>query len=111
MSTSARDSARRGSARDDRAAVVGPAEEDAGRSSWSTAEDSGPEESDGPTVTYRWWLRLQIILTAAGGVATVVGMVGREDFFTGMGLGLFVGALSLRLGRRACADHPEGRWG
>lgn len=65
-----------------------------------SADDQGP-------ATYRWWLRLQLALTVAGGIAWVVGMVLEMRFVTGTGLGLFLGALSLRLGRRAAGDSPH----
>lgn len=57
--------------------------------------------------SYRWWLRLQLILTAAGGAVWVAGMVTGRSFLTGTGLGLFLGALALRMGRRAAEDSPH----
>lgn len=59
--------------------------------------------------TYRWWLRLQLGLALAGGVAWLVGAAADRDFFTGVGLGLLLGALALRLGRTAAPDAPGGR--
>lgn len=61
---------------------------------------------EGPA-TYRWWLRLQLAFTVAGGVAWVVGAVLGRPFVTGTGLGLFLAALGLRLGRRAAEDSPH----
>lgn len=58
------------------------------------------------TATYRWWLRLQLGLALAGGVAWLVGAATDEDFFTGVGLGLLLAALALRFGRRAAPDAP-----
>lgn len=59
------------------------------------------------TATYRWWLRLQLAFVAAGGLAWVAGAWVEEDFVTGIGLGLLVAALALRLGRRAAPDAPS----
>lgn len=67
------------------------------------SDDRGPP-------TYRWWLRLQIGLALAGGVAWFGGARAEEDFFTGLGLGLVLAALVLRFGRRAARDAP-GRVG
>ena len=63
------------------------------------------------TATYRWWLKLQLGLALAGGVAWLVGAGTDQDFFTGVGLGLLLAALALRLGRTAASDAPEGRGG
>lgn len=60
----------------------------------------------GPS-TYRWWLRLQLGLAVAGGVCWVAGAVAEQDFFTGVGLGLLLAALALRLGRRSAPDAPS----
>ena len=61
------------------------------------------------TETYRWWLRLQLGLALAGGVAWLVGAATDRDFFTGVGLGLLLAALALRLGRTSTSDAPGGR--
>ena len=61
------------------------------------------------TGTYRWWLRLQLGLALGGGVAWLVGAATDQDFFTGVGLGLLVAALALRLGRTSAPDAPGGR--
>lgn len=60
-----------------------------------------------PTTTFRWWLRLQLGLLLAGGVTWLIGAVIEEDFVTGAGAGMLVGALALRLGRRAAKDSPH----
>lgn len=60
-----------------------------------------------PTTTYRWWLRLQLGLLLAGGVVWLVGAALEQDFLTGAGAGMLVGALVLRLGRRAAKDSPH----
>lgn len=63
-----------------------------------------------PTESYRWWLRLQLGLGLGGGGAWVVGVVLGEDFVTGIGLGLLIAALALRLGRRSARrEAGEGR--
>lgn len=74
-----------------------------------TGPQGGEATVAGPTSTYRWWLRLQMGLTAAGGATWFVGAVVEEDFLTGVGVGLLVAALALRLGRRAAPDAPSGR--
>lgn len=66
---------------------------------------------DGVPDSYRWWLRLQVTFGLAGGAAWVAGAVLEEEFVTGAGLGLFVAALGLRLGRRATPDDPSNRDG
>lgn len=60
-----------------------------------------------PTATYRWWLRLQLALLLAGGITWLIGAAVEEDFVTGAGAGMLVGALALRLGRRAARDSPH----
>lgn len=65
------------------------------------------ETSSRPTSTYRWWLRLQLGLLLAGGATWLVGAAVEEDFVTGAGVGMLVGALVLRLGRRAAEDSPH----
>lgn len=57
--------------------------------------------------TYRWWLRLQLGLVVAGGLCWIGGAVAEQDFFTGVGLGLLLAALALRLGRRSAPDAPS----
>lgn len=54
-----------------------------------------------PTASARWWLRLQVGLALAGGAVWFLGVFLKEDFLTGVGLGLIVAALALRLGRKA----------
>lgn len=56
---------------------------------------------------YRWWLRLQIGIGAAGAVAGVAGIATDADFFLGVGVGLLAAALALRFGRRAAPDAPR----
>lgn len=63
-------------------------------------------DSDGRTDTFRWWLRLQIALMLGGGAVGVAGLVTEEDFVVGVAVGLLVGGLGLRFGRRAAPDSP-----
>jgi hypothetical protein len=65
---------------------------------------SSSEES---TATVGWWLRLQIGLAVGGGAVWLVGAIRDNDFFAGLGAGLLIAALTLRLGRRAAA--PDDR--
>lgn len=69
---------------------------------------AGCVSGDRGPATYRWWLRLQVGLALAGGVAWFGGAWAEEDFLTGLGVGLVVAALALRLGRTAAEDAPGG---
>lgn len=61
------------------------------------------------TGTVGWWLRLQLGLGLSGGAVWLAGAVAGSDFFSGVGAGLLIGALVLRLGRRAAGrDEAEG---
>lgn len=59
-----------------------------------------------PAATVRWWLNLQIALALAGGAVWLVGSILEQDFVSGVGCGLLIGALILRLGRKAA--QPDG---
>ena len=59
-----------------------------------------------PADTVRWWLNLQITLALVGGVVWLVGAILEQDFVSGVGCGLLIGALILRLGRKAA--RPDG---
>lgn len=61
---------------------------------------------DDPTASFRWWLRLQLGMALGGAVIWIVGAVLEEDFVAGVGCGVLVGALLLRLGRRSAEDAP-----
>ena len=63
--------------------------------------------SDGPS-SQRWWLNLQIGYGIAGGAAWLVGAIIGQDFIAGVGCGLLVAALLLRLGRTAAAGERPG---
>ena len=63
--------------------------------------------SDGPG-SQRWWLNLQIGYGVAGGAAWLIGAVVEQDFIAGVGCGLLVAALFLRLGRTAAAKEDAG---
>ena len=52
-------------------------------------------------LSFRWWLRLQVGLALAGGVVWIIGVLVARDFLTGLGAGLLIAALTLRLGRRS----------
>jgi len=56
-----------------------------------------------------WWLRLQLGLALAGGVSWLGGAFSQSDFFAGLGAGLLIAALTLRLGRRAAGHPAPGR--
>jgi hypothetical protein len=51
--------------------------------------------------SYRWWLNLQVGFGVAGGAIWLAGAILEQDFVAGLGCGLLVAALLLRLGRRA----------
>ncbi len=59
--------------------------------------------------SHRWWLGLQLVLGGLGLAAWIVGaFVLHEDFLSGLGLGLLIGGLLLRFGRRAAREEaPE----
>jgi hypothetical protein len=63
-------------------------------------------DGDGETAAYRWWLRLQVGLMLGGGAVGVAGLATEEDFVVGAAVGLLVGGLALRFGRRAAPDSP-----
>ncbi|MDE2662472.1 MAG: hypothetical protein OXI39_05640 [Gemmatimonadota bacterium] len=46
-----------------------------------------------------WWLRLQVGLGLAGGATWFIGAFTEQDFVAGVGCGLLVAAVVLRLGR------------
>ena len=46
-----------------------------------------------------WWLRLQVGLGLAGGATWFAGTMIERDFLGGVGCGLLIAALVLRLGR------------
>jgi len=58
--------------------------------------------------SFRWWLRLQLGLAMSGGVVWVIGVLVKRDFLTGLGAGLLIAALTLRLGRRSAERNPPG---
>ena len=59
------------------------------------------------TETIRWWLRLQLGLGLAGGLAWLTGVGIGSDFLAGIGAGLLIAALVLRLGRRTAAREED----
>ena len=60
--------------------------------------------------SFRWWLRLQLGLALFGAAVWFVGVFVGRDFLTGLGAGLLIAALVLRLGRRSAErTEAEGR--
>ena len=55
--------------------------------------------------TLRWWLNLQIALALAGGAVWFAGVRWEQEFLAGLGCGLIVAALLLRLGRAASQEE------
>lgn len=56
--------------------------------------------------SHRWWLGLQLLLGGLGVAAWVAGaLFVHDDFLSGLGLGLLVGGLMLRFGRRAASEE------
>lgn len=64
-------------------------------------------DAEESTSTVGWWLRLQIGLALAGGLVWLTGAILDRDFFTGLGAGLLIAALTLRLGRKAASRDQE----
>ncbi|MFV1987700.1 MAG: hypothetical protein ACC682_10480 [Gemmatimonadota bacterium] len=58
----------------------------------------------------RWWLNLQISFGLLGGAVWLAGTYFKQEFVSGVGAGLILAALLLRMGRRAAEDDrsPEG---
>ena len=56
------------------------------------------------TVTDRWRRKLQVALGLSGGAVWFVGVMWKHDFMAGVGCGLIVADLILRLGRTASID-------
>ncbi|MFQ5691085.1 MAG: hypothetical protein ACE5HQ_12540 [Gemmatimonadota bacterium] len=54
-----------------------------------------------------WWLRLQLGLALAGSATWFVGAYRHEEFIAGVGCGLLIAALVLRLGRRSAENGAE----
>ena len=62
---------------------------------------------EGSSEAFRWWLNLQIGFAVAGGATWLTGAILDNDFVAGLGCGLLVAALLLRIGRGA-ADGRRG---
>lgn len=54
--------------------------------------------------SFRWWLNLQIALGLGGGLTWFAGAMWEQEFVSGVGCGLIVSALALRVGRRASEE-------
>ena len=52
----------------------------------------------------RWWLNLQISFGMSGGAIWLAGTYFEQDFVSGVGAGLILAALLLRMARRAAED-------
>ena len=48
----------------------------------------------------RYWLRFQLVMAAAGGVLWYAGVLIGSEFASGLGVGVLVSALALRILRR-----------
>jgi hypothetical protein len=57
-----------------------------------------------PTSSWRWWLNLQVGLGLVGAGVWLSGAVLERDFVAGIGCGLLIGAVALRIGRSAARD-------
>lgn len=64
-------------------------------------------ESDGPIESARWWLNLQVSFGLAGGAVWLAGTLLRQDFVAGVGGGLILAALLLRMARGAAEDREQ----
>ena len=56
------------------------------------------------TAGERYWLRFQLAMAAAGGALWYVGAVIESEFTSGVGVGVLVSALALRLLRTQSGD-------
>ena len=56
---------------------------------------------EGSSESFRWWLNLQVGFAVAGGAIWLAEAILEQDFVAGLGCGLLVAALLLRLGRSA----------
>jgi hypothetical protein len=54
-----------------------------------------------------WWLRLQLGFGLAGALVWLSGAAAGSDFLSGLGAGLLIAALTLRLGRRAAGRREN----
>ncbi|WP_419163906.1 hypothetical protein [Candidatus Palauibacter sp.] len=62
-----------------------------------------------PTASRDWWLKLQLTLGLTGGATWFGGSLLEQDFLAGVGCGLVLAALVLRVGRRTAAGAtPDG---
>ena len=65
------------------------------------------DDSDAMIGTVGWWLRLQLGFGLAGALLWLAGAAVGSDFLSGLGAGLLIAALVLRLGRRAAGRHED----
>ena len=59
------------------------------------------------TGTVGWWLRLQLGIGLAGALVWLAGAAVESDFLSGLGAGLLIAALALRLGRRVAGRDED----
>lgn len=57
-----------------------------------------------PTRSVRWWLGLQVGIGLAGGLAWFAGAMLKVEFVAGVGCGMLIAALALRLGRKVAEE-------
>jgi hypothetical protein len=65
------------------------------------------DDRDEMTGTVGWWLRLQLGLGLAGALVWLAGAAVGSDFLSGLGAGLLIAALALRLGRRVAGRNED----
>jgi hypothetical protein len=65
------------------------------------------DDPDAMIGTVGWWLRLQLGFGLAGVLLWLAGAAAGSDFLSGLGAGLLIAALVLRLGRRAAGRHED----
>ncbi len=65
------------------------------------------DDRDEMTGTVGWWLRLQLGLGLAGALVWLAGAAVGSDFLSGLGAGLLIAALALRLGRRVAGRDED----
>ena len=65
------------------------------------------DDRDEMTGTVGWWLRLQLGLGLAGALVWLAGAAVGSDFLSGLGAGLLIAALALRLGRRVAGREED----
>lgn len=57
------------------------------------------------TAETTYWLRLQLVMAAAGAASWYTGVLLQSEFTSGVGVGVLVSALALRVLRRRARDE------